>query len=83
MEGPPPGTNFLLSLYSPELEGKQLVSLPIKLKGFVCPIDKECLRAILGLLLKPRERKPDGISCRNGTEIHRSDGRAIGFRHLA
>lgn len=67
---PPGGTNFLLLLYSPELEGKQLLSFPIKLKGCVCPIDKECLRAIHGFLLKPCGRKPDWVSCPSGTQIH-------------
>lgn len=34
-EGPPPGTNFRLSLNSPESELKELQSLNIKLKSYV------------------------------------------------
>lgn len=83
-EGPLPDTNFLYSLLSLELKLKQLRLLPVKLQSHVSVL---LMRSVWGPFRgwywSSGERKPDWISYLNGTQIHHSDGRSIGFTHLA
>ena len=82
-KSPPPGTNSLLCLHSPEWELKQLQELPIKLRRCVSVLlTRGVWELFSGSCWNRCERKLDWISCLNGTQIHHSD-RSVGFRHFA